>query len=312
MEIAVVLATYNGEKYIIAQLDSILTQSLQPDSVMIIDDCSTDKTVLLIEEYIKKNCLDNWKLVKHPENKGYISTFWEALRMVDSHYVFLCDQDDIWESWKIRNMYNAIKDNSACLVLCSDFEVLNEDGGQQVSLLPVPHDKDAGKTVRFDMLKNILIGPLRPGCTYCVNNNLLRYYDKYFIPEEAHDAFLYRLALLSDGLFLFPEKTIKWRRHSSNASNRTISFSKLIENRFVDIQIRRRNYLFYKDEIGQNEIIEERLKECVGFSVVRANYYKALSLINWLKMIFVLTNRNDFISMLTDIRWLIRKWGGVL
>ena len=162
------------------------------------------------------------------------------------------------------------------------------------------------------MLKNILIGPLRPGCTYCVNNNLLRYYEKYFIPEEAHDAFLYRLALLSDGLFLFPEKTIKWRRHSSNASNRTISFSKLIENRFVDIQIRRRNYLFYKDEIGQNEIIEERLKECVGFSVVRANYYKALSLINWLKMIFVLTNRNDLISMLTDIRWLIRKWGGVL
>ena len=53
---------YNGEKYIEAQLESIKKQSLLPDLVLIADDCSSYKTVHIIEEYIKNNTLLNWNL----------------------------------------------------------------------------------------------------------------------------------------------------------------------------------------------------------------------------------------------------------
>ena len=81
MKNSVVMATYNGSKYIIEQLDSIKNQVLSPDEVIICDDCSTDKTVEIIENYIHQNNLCGWKLYKNEKNIGFFNNFFKAMHL---------------------------------------------------------------------------------------------------------------------------------------------------------------------------------------------------------------------------------------
>lgn len=70
-DVEVLMTTYNGEKYIYDQLDSLLKQNYDFFSVSIYDDGSTDKTVSIIKSFIKENNLSNWKLTKNIHNKGW-------------------------------------------------------------------------------------------------------------------------------------------------------------------------------------------------------------------------------------------------
>ena len=69
MKVSVVLSSYNGEQDIIEQLRSIDGQTRQPDEVLICDDCSTDGTVNLVQNYIEKKRLKNWKLVVNKKTR---------------------------------------------------------------------------------------------------------------------------------------------------------------------------------------------------------------------------------------------------
>ena len=82
MYLSVVISTYNGSKYILEQLDSIRNQTRRADEVMIIDDCSTDDTVEKINNFLKKYNLNNWKIVKNVENKGWKRNFMEGIGVV--------------------------------------------------------------------------------------------------------------------------------------------------------------------------------------------------------------------------------------
>ena len=100
--ISVAMATYNGEVYLRKQLDSILHQSLPVDEIIICDDQSSDGTVDIIQEYIKQ--YPHIHLYKNEQNLGYKRNFKKALSLCSKEYIFLCDQDDIWDSDKVKEM----------------------------------------------------------------------------------------------------------------------------------------------------------------------------------------------------------------
>lgn len=77
MKISIVLSTYNGSQYIEEQLDSLRNQTYTADEVLISDDCSQDNTVQIIETYIKKYELLNWKLEVNEKNCGWQKKFYE-------------------------------------------------------------------------------------------------------------------------------------------------------------------------------------------------------------------------------------------
>ena len=94
MKISVVMAVYNGEKYIEEQLMSILSQSIMPDELIIQDDGSSDSTTDKIQSITEKSDV-SVKLIKNKENLGFSKNFITAISAASAEYIFLSDQDDI-------------------------------------------------------------------------------------------------------------------------------------------------------------------------------------------------------------------------
>lgn len=126
MRVSVALATYNGGKYILEQLDSIFNQTLKPDEVIISDDHSTDKTKEIIDEYIKSHGLKSWRLIDNERNGGVTDNFINAICHTTGDILFLCDQDDIWEKHKIQTMVSQFDSNTSCVI--SAIRYIDQDG----------------------------------------------------------------------------------------------------------------------------------------------------------------------------------------
>ena len=94
MKIDILMATYNGEKYLREQIDSILNQTFKDFNLIICDDCSKDSTWQILEEYQKKD--SRIKIIKNEKNLGYNKNFEKLLSFVKSDYFMLSDQDDFW------------------------------------------------------------------------------------------------------------------------------------------------------------------------------------------------------------------------
>lgn len=107
--VSIALCTYNGEKYLKAQLDSLVIQDYQNLEIIIVDDCSTDNTVSIIKEYQK--LYSNLNLYVNEENLGFNKNFKKALESCNGDYIAFADQDDIWELNKISKMVEKVGDN---------------------------------------------------------------------------------------------------------------------------------------------------------------------------------------------------------
>ena len=128
--ISVLISTYNGERYIEEQLDSIFAQTYKDFHVYIRDDGSSDGTCDVIDKYIVRNELSDRISFKKGSNKGFCASFFELLKSAsDGDCWAFCDQDDVWLPRKLEYAYEWMKanDNSKPLLYHSGFEVANED-----------------------------------------------------------------------------------------------------------------------------------------------------------------------------------------
>jgi glycosyltransferase involved in cell wall biosynthesis len=110
--VSVVMCTYNGEKYLREQLDSIIQQTYPINELIVQDDCSTDNTVAIIEEYIQKYPFI--KLFVNDHNIGFNQNFKRAAMRATGDYVALSDQDDVWFPEKIEKQVLTIGNHDIC------------------------------------------------------------------------------------------------------------------------------------------------------------------------------------------------------
>lgn len=103
--LSIVLATYNGSRFLREQLDSIYAQTFQADEVLAVDDCSTDDTVAILDEYHQSHGL---KYVVNEYNLRVNANFEKGIRMATGDYISLCDQDDVWFKEKNETLYNKL------------------------------------------------------------------------------------------------------------------------------------------------------------------------------------------------------------
>lgn len=216
MKTSVVLTTYNGEKYIIQLLDSLNKQSRKIDEVLIVDDCSNDKTQELVKKYINENKLDNWKFIINKCNLGWELNFTTALNMSTGDIIFPADQDDIWHFDKIERMAAEFEKNENIWVMVSSFCAFSNEGKCNEILHRVPTKNNMKNG--FVEFNNKYYQILRPGCTMAVKRDVLPIFVKLWEPGTPHDALLWTLAAITRKLYLYDEVLIDYRRHKDNAS----------------------------------------------------------------------------------------------
>ena len=110
--VSVCVAVYNGAEYISEQLESILTQLSSIDEVVIVDDCSSDSSVDIIESFHDARIT----LLRNTENIGHVKSFSKAISNSKLNYIFLCDQDDIWPSNRIELFFQNIPSKPRFLI----------------------------------------------------------------------------------------------------------------------------------------------------------------------------------------------------
>lgn len=231
---AVVLAMYNGSKYIVEQLDSLRMQSHQPDQVVISDDGSTDDSVEIVRNYIKEYKLnETWKCRQNTQNMGYANNFWHAANMTRTDVIFFCDQDDIWNKDKIEQMLIQFETKEQILLLGSGYTPFT-DSGLPYKDKALTKVEETGELERIKLTnKTIFIGC--EGCTMAVRTGFLKSLVQYHYDLAPHDEFVWKAALCADGCYVLHKSLMRRRFHECNVThnkmhdkNARLSFLKLL------------------------------------------------------------------------------------
>ena len=232
--ISVCMTTYNGERFLREQIDSIVGQLSPEDELVISDDGSKDATLDIINSYEDNRI----KLFHHEkiEQKYPFSyttaNIQNALRNAKGDYIFMADQDDVWLPNKVNIMMEYCQNADLVLADCYDVDA-------QLHILCESHFKLYG--AKSGIIHNI-IGP----CCYLGSNMCFRrsLMNKFMdIPNVVpHDLWIGLIANLKGKLVLIPEKTMLYRRHEDNVSSIN---NRLLKGKNTTSSIRRNSNSFF-------------------------------------------------------------------
>lgn len=203
--ISVIMSTYNGEKYLKEQLDSILRQEKVSVKLLVRDDGSADRTMEIVESYKE----DDIKLIRG-ENKGPAMSFLTALQEApDADYYAFADQDDYWQKDKLSSAVRMLEKSKGAAVYSSAYDITDEDLNVQ--------QKNAGFLWEYTLRESLVYrAPL--GCTIVMNkamrDKVIRTLPRYTRMHD-HWTILSAEALGAD-ILIDKEAHILYRQHAQN------------------------------------------------------------------------------------------------
>lgn len=219
-KVQILMSTYNGEKYLREQIDSLLAQKYEPIEILIRDDGSKDGTCEIIKEYAKR--FDNIKPF-YEENLGVNGSFFTLLSYSDADYIAFCDQDDIWLPEKIEKAVNRLSNTTKPTLYCSNKILVDSDG-------------NTIKANDFKRLKpgfkNALVESICTGCTIVMNRKLADDV-RSNIPKQAiiHDWWVYLVASYTGNVIYDKGAYIKYRQHANNVLGQSAGFLGTIKDK---------------------------------------------------------------------------------
>lgn len=222
-DISVVMTTYNGEKYICEQIDSILSQTLPAREIVIVDDCSTDATWQILQDYAMRFPIIH--VYRNDVNLGAHQNFRKAFSLSTCNLIAPSDQDDIWCEDKLEKMREVILERNVDLVYSQE-EVLMETGERKISVQNMPD------------MKVLMWGNNLKGHTFLFKRKMLEVYD--VVPTLSFDYAIAMQACMDGSWAVCDEPLSCWRRHSGVMTSFVSQNSELIIE-----QISRRKKLWY-------------------------------------------------------------------
>lgn len=203
-KVVILLSTYNGEKYIKEQIDSILNQTYSNIQLIVRDDGSCDNTISILKQYEAKK-----KLILYVgKNKGFVNSFFELLKKEDSNYYAFADQDDIWKQDKIERAIEALeKENpNIPLLYCSNYTICDNNG----------NIKGKHRRVKNISFENSLVECIAPGMTMVINKKaseliLSKKYDECYY----HDWWMYMVCVSFGKVIYDNYESVIYRRHNN-------------------------------------------------------------------------------------------------
>lgn len=201
--VSIVMCTFNGEKYLREQMDSLLGQTYPVDEIIVQDDGSTDGTMSLLEQYAAAHTVI--KLFKNEAGHGVNNNFFSALQRASGDYIAISDQDDIWEPTKVEKQLAAIGDSLLCTCRSKPF---SEDGSA------VAFDSRRPNYALPRMLYTSIAGH-----TMLISRQLLDLIpDQDTVGALYYDVFLALAASANDSIVLVDEILVHQRRYDGAAT----------------------------------------------------------------------------------------------
>lgn len=221
--ISVVMATYNGERFIREQLLSIFNQTMSVDEIIICDDNSRDNTVQIIKDIQKEYKNIDIRLIQNNNNLGYKLNFKRALLFCDADFIFLCDQDDIWLENKVEVMMQIMNVNKNIKVLASTYDLINEnDNPIHIDINPRFSNKNMYKCkVKPNALvrvpfERLIVENSFQGCALCICKEVNEKFQRCFSVDFHHDWLINLLASEQNGMYFLNVPLFHYRIHSKN------------------------------------------------------------------------------------------------
>jgi glycosyltransferase involved in cell wall biosynthesis len=251
--IEVLLATYNGERFLREQIDSILAQDDQSLRVLARDDGSSDGTLDILNEYAGR-FPDRFRIISNGRGTGSAKhNFLLLMRESTARYICFSDQDDVWQPDKVRKTMQAMGELESQwgeitpLLVFTDLRVVDE----QLNTLSQSYwDLEKIKPDRISRLPALLGRNVVTGCTAMLNRSLLEI--SLQMPSEAsmHDCWVGLLASALGKAKHIHEQTVLYRQHGRNvigASQKADSLESTVQ------RLRRKDARRAQWEIGQAE-----------------------------------------------------------
>lgn len=206
MNISIAIATYNGEKYIREQLDSVLKQISESDEIIVSDDNSTDQTWNVLQEYVIK--YPQIKLLKGPQ-KGFCKNFENAFLNCKNDIIFICDQDDIWKENKINIVKRIFELEPQINIVAHKRELFYKEIG----------DGSIRGNYKKGVFKNIILSSYC-GCCMAVRRDYLRKFLPFGIQIIAYDQLLGLFGEKDRSSYYIDDALIYHRIHGNNVSRK--------------------------------------------------------------------------------------------
>uniref|UniRef100_I5ASM9 Glycosyl transferase n=1 Tax=Eubacterium cellulosolvens (strain ATCC 43171 / JCM 9499 / 6) TaxID=633697 RepID=I5ASM9_EUBC6 len=222
--ISVAIATFNGERYLTEQLDSIRLQSRKPSEVIVVDDASKDGTAELLTDYAKTYPDFPMKLYTNRENLGYRLNFLSALKNCTGEIQFLCDQDDVWESNKIEVMTEILQKHPEISVLASSFSLIDGKGDSLETPLRkgwsnhnfYHREVEDNALVQVEA-EELIWHNFSQGCSECFRSDIRDAFIQKYTGEIPHDWFLNLLGASSGSVWFLNRELFRYRLHEDNS-----------------------------------------------------------------------------------------------
>lgn len=217
LKISIAMCTYNGERFISEQLESIAQQSLLPDELVVCDDGSTDRTLALVEDFSRRVGFPV-HLHRNDDNLGPSKNFEKAIGLCSGEVIVLSDQDDVWLPSKLERIINVFLSRPDVGIVFTDAELVDDElrpmglqlwnsvrftGSQQQTIrkggaekVLLKHNVVTGATMAFRSLHRDRVLP---------------------IPELwSHDAWIALLLSFVSEVAIIPEALVLYRQHADN------------------------------------------------------------------------------------------------
>jgi glycosyltransferase involved in cell wall biosynthesis len=309
--ISVAITTYNGSKYIIQQLKSIMNQTVKVDEVIIIDDISKDDTVKLVQKFIFDNKLENWSIHVNESNLGFSDNFFKAVKKTKGEIIFIADQDDEWELDKVEVMVSCMNNNPKIMLLWSDLTVIDREGKIIETVYERPKDSNFSEIYYEDWLfKNNALG-----CSMCIRKDVRDFLEKNGGPQLknslGHDWYFGIISSILGKSCSINIPLLRRRVHEENISLGHLRKSTLLsasnEKRLRLLKESIQAHMFLLDSYEISNMISEPDKvntiSMISYYQKRIKYTSYSNALTWL---FIISNIKNYYKHQKSIRAAIR------
>ena len=307
-EVEVLMAAYNGEKFIAEQIDSIIAQTFKDFRILIRDDGSTDGTLKIIERYEKKypefiKIIHDNEICRNPTNN-----FFQIMKHASADYVMFSDQDDYWQPYKIQIMLNSIKEAEQKnpgkpVLIFSEWEDTDENLNKLNKIFTWVKERK-----QYENFTSLITNNCAAGCNMIINREVYKKIGSYEPCIKFHDYWLALFACSCGVIQYLQMALILHRNHNDNFTavkephtlrDILIMPVKKFKSSKKTFNSLKEEYSLFKERYSQY-MLPEKLKELENYLLLfDGNIFERFTA-------FIKINRAVNFSMKEKILWIMR------